>query len=159
MDLHDVRLGRQAQRRRLAARGRGRRAGARGHAQDARATRAVDPDPPSATPYADTGDAVTLTRPASADAPGYTLTIAKSPFEITTARGGQTVLATTGSTAPRTPRRASSPADTAYSATRVTSARLAGGSLTLDLPRRDPGATRRLHDHAQGRPLPAFTGR
>src|SRR3954468_4412830 len=55
----------------------------------------IDPDPASATTFAETADGLTLTRPASAGAPGYTLTIAKQPFQLTTSRGGATVPATT----------------------------------------------------------------
>src|SRR4051794_17128712 len=102
MDLHDVRLG---MRRKAVAAG----AAALLAAAAAAPARAdtlktpgdpgADPDPPGATQYADSAGAVTLTRPASADAPGYTLTVTKSPFQITTTRAGQTVLATTGTSA------------------------------------------------------------
>jgi hypothetical protein len=50
------------------------------------------PDPPAATGYRDTGAALVLTRPASRTSPGYTLTIARSPFELTTARDGRRVV-------------------------------------------------------------------
>jgi len=81
----------------------------------------IDPDPASATAFAETADAVTLTRPASAGAPGYTLTIAKQPFQLTTSRGGSTVLATTGTSDTAAAARFVS-GGTAYHATGVASA-------------------------------------
>ena len=98
----------------------------------------IDPDPASATTFAETADALTLTRPASAGAPGYTLTIAKQPFELTTSRGGATVLATTGDADTRAAARFVS-GGTSYHATGVASASWAGGVLTLDLTTDDPG--------------------
>jgi alpha-glucosidase (family GH31 glycosyl hydrolase) len=133
MDLHDVRLAVGAVCLLLAS-----AAPARADTLRTPGDPGVYPDPPSATAYADTGDAATLTRPASADAPGYTLTISKSPFEITTARGGQTVLATTGNSATSAAARFVS-GGSSYYATGVNSATWSGGVLTLDLATSDPG--------------------
>jgi alpha-glucosidase (family GH31 glycosyl hydrolase) len=96
------------------------------------------PDAPAATRFADTGTALVLTRPASRGAPGYTLTVTKAPFEITTARDGRTVLATTGDSAATAAARFVS-GGTAYYATRVNTATWRGGVLTLDLATTDPG--------------------
>jgi alpha-glucosidase (family GH31 glycosyl hydrolase) len=98
----------------------------------------TSPDPPAATGFADTGDSLVLTRPASADAPGYVLTIGKHPFELTTARGGRTVLATTGDSATTAAARFVS-GGTSYYATGVASSSWQGGVLTLDLTTSDPG--------------------
>jgi alpha-glucosidase (family GH31 glycosyl hydrolase) len=87
------------------------------------------------------GNAVTLTVPPSPGAPGYGLTVTKSPLQLTTERAGHTVLATTAATAP-----APGPFDfhTAsgwYSATAVTSVRWQAGVLGLTLATTEPGAT------------------
>jgi alpha-glucosidase (family GH31 glycosyl hydrolase) len=95
---------------------------------------------PGATRFADHGSSLALTRAASEGAPGYSVVIKTNPFEVITARHGQTVLATTGS----------SPTDaaarfvaggTSYLATKVTSARWQGGVLNLRLATTDPGVS------------------
>ena len=98
----------------------------------------TSPDPPGQTRFADSGAALTLTRGASRDAPGYTLTVAKQPFQLTTRRDGQTVLATTGDSATAAAARFVS-GGTSYYATRVNSASWKHGVLTLDLATTDPG--------------------
>jgi alpha-glucosidase (family GH31 glycosyl hydrolase) len=98
----------------------------------------ASPDPPGATSFRDTGAALTLTRRASWGAPGYTLTIAKQPFELTTKRDGQTVLATTGDSPTAAAARFVS-GGTSYYATKVNHARWRHGVLTLDLATSDPG--------------------
>ena len=98
----------------------------------------MSPDPPGQTRFADSGAALTLTRRASKDAPGYTLTVAKQPFQLTTRRDGQTVLATTGDSATAAAARFVS-GGTSYYATRVTSASWKHGVLTLDVATTDPG--------------------
>jgi alpha-glucosidase (family GH31 glycosyl hydrolase) len=141
MDLHDVRLG---MRRAAATAGAAclllgaATAPARADTLKTPGDPGVDPDPPGATQYADGAGAVTLTRPASADAPGYTLTVTKSPVQITTTRAGQTVLATTGTSATTAAARFVS-GGTSYYATGVNSATWQGGVLTLDLATSDPG--------------------
>src|SRR4051794_16831987 len=92
----------------------------------------TSPDPPGATSFRDTGGALTLTRRASWGAPGYTLTIAKQPFELTTTRDGQTVLATTGAGPTAAAARFVS-GGTSYYATRVKSADWRHGMCTLAL--------------------------
>src|SRR3954451_20645519 len=98
----------------------------------------TSPDPPAATKFADTGSALELTRGSSRGAPGYTLTVSKQPFELTTTRDGQTVLATTGHSATAAAARFFS-GGTSYYATNVKSASWQGGVLTLDLATSDPG--------------------
>ena len=98
----------------------------------------TSPDPPGQTRFADSAAALTLTRRASKDAPGYTLTVAKQPFELTTTRDGKTVLATTGASATAAAARFVS-GGTSYYATRVNSASWKHGVLTLDLATTDPG--------------------
>src|SRR4051794_6871019 len=98
----------------------------------------TSPDPPAATKFADTRSALELTRGSSRGAPGYTLTVSKQPFELTTTRDGQTVLATTGHSATAAAARFVS-GGTSYYATNVKSASWQGGVLTLDLATSDPG--------------------
>src|SRR3954454_7355566 len=97
----------------------------------------TSPDPPGQRRFADRGAALTLPRGASKDAPGYTLTIAKQPFELTTTRDGQTVLAPTGASATAAAARFVS-GGTSYYATRVKSASWKHGVLTLELATTDP---------------------
>ena len=82
--------------------------------------------------FADDGATLTLRVPTAAGAPGYTIAVAKSPFQITTQRGGGTVLQTT------TGADSSGPADfqTAAgwaTATAVQSSSWHGGVLDLTL--------------------------
>src|SRR4051812_7845936 len=98
----------------------------------------IDPDPASPPRSAEPADPLPLPRPASAGAPGYTLTIAKQPFQLTTSRGGATVLATTGTSDTTAAARFVS-GGTSYHATGVASSSWSGGVLTLDLTTDDPG--------------------
>jgi alpha-glucosidase (family GH31 glycosyl hydrolase) len=98
----------------------------------------TQPDPPGATAFAAKADSLSLSRRPAHGAPGYTLTIAKRPFEVTTTRGGKTVLATTGASASTAAVRFVSGGATYY-ATEVTSYAWHGGVLTLDLATSDPG--------------------
>jgi alpha-glucosidase (family GH31 glycosyl hydrolase) len=98
----------------------------------------IQPDPPGATAFTAKADSLTLSRRPGHGAPGYTLTIAKQPFEVTTTRGGQTVLATTGASASTAAVRFVS-GGTTYYATGVSSYAWHGGVLTLDLATTDPG--------------------
>jgi alpha-glucosidase (family GH31 glycosyl hydrolase) len=98
----------------------------------------VIPGRPGATHFADRGSSLVLTRPASDGAPGYSVVIGKNPFEVTTVRNGQTVLATTGSSASAAAARFVA-GGTSYLATEVTSEQWQGGVLTLQLATTDPG--------------------
>ena len=93
----------------------------------------------AAARFADQGASLVLTQPASNGAPGYRVVIGKHPFEVTTVRGGQTVLATTGSSPTAAPVRFVA-GGTSYLATQMTSAQWRGGVLTLHLATNDPGA-------------------
>ena len=100
----------------------------------------TSPDPPGQTRFADSAAALTLTRRASKDAPGYSVVVSKDPFEITTVRDGQTVLATSGDSA--TAAAARFVADgTSYFATSVSSSQFRGGTLSMQLATTDPGVT------------------
>ncbi|MGH3319600.1 MAG: hypothetical protein ACRDN9_05355, partial [Streptosporangiaceae bacterium] len=44
--------------------------------------------------FVDRGSALAISAPRSTSAPGYTVIVDKSPFRVTTVRGGRTVLAT-----------------------------------------------------------------
>ena len=88
----------------------------------------------------DQAGAVTLTMPPSAGAPGYSLTVTKSPLQLTTGRAGHTVLATTAAAGS-----APGPFDfhTAagwQSATSVTSVSWQSGVLGLTMATTEPGA-------------------
>ena len=102
-------------------------------------TPASPPDRPSATRFTAQQSSLVLTRPAAADgAPGYSVVIDKDPFEVTTVRDHQTVLATTGSSRTAAAVRFVA-GGTSYVATDVASARWRGGVLTLQLATTDPG--------------------
>lgn len=97
------------------------------------------------------GAAVRLTEPAAAGAPAYTVTIRKDPVQITTSRGGRTVLATTGrSASPATAPLTFTAGGSTYAASRVTGAEWAAGTLTLTMATTSPGdlITLRLTPHA-----------
>ncbi len=86
-------------------------------------------------------DALTVTVPAASGAPGYTIDITKSPFQITTERAGGTVLQTTASGTA-----GSGPADfnvgsTKATATSVQSSAWQDGALDLTLATTLPGVT------------------
>jgi alpha-glucosidase (family GH31 glycosyl hydrolase) len=86
-------------------------------------------------------DALTVTVPAASGAPGYTIDITKSPFQITTERGGGTVLQTTAAGTV-----GSGPADfnvgsTKATATSVQSSAWQDGGLDLTLATTLPGVT------------------
>jgi alpha-glucosidase (family GH31 glycosyl hydrolase) len=95
---------------------------------------------PGSTQVTQATDTITITEPAQRGSPAYTITVKKDPLQITTSRGGRTVLATTTQ-----PTSASSPpvtftvGDSTYAATRVTGSRWAQGKLTLSLATTDPG--------------------
>ena len=98
----------------------------------------IFPGRPSPTHFAARGSSLVLARPASGGAPGYRIVIGTNPFEVTTTRDGQTVLATTGSS-PRAAAARFVAGGSSYLATRVTSTRWQGGVLTLRLATTDPG--------------------
>jgi alpha-glucosidase (family GH31 glycosyl hydrolase) len=95
---------------------------------------------PGAARFADHAGSVVLTEPAAKDAPGYRIVIDESPFEITTVRDGQTVLATTGSSDTAAAARFVA-GGISYRATAVTSTQWQGGVLTLQLATTDPGVS------------------
>ena len=99
----------------------------------------------SGATFSDQGDSLTLTEAASPggganSSPGYSVVVSKDPFEITTVRDGQTVLATSGDSA--TAAAARFVADgTSYFATSVSSSQFRGGTLSMQLATTDPGVT------------------
>ncbi|HEY3630381.1 MAG TPA: TIM-barrel domain-containing protein, partial [Jatrophihabitantaceae bacterium] len=110
------------------------------HAIPADAVSAPVPAPAGPT-FSQDGGALTLREPSAAGAPGYTISIATSPFRVTTQRGGHTVLATTASGAPQT-----GPADFTTStgwatATKVAAQRWHDGVLDLTLATSQAGTT------------------
>ena len=94
--------------------------------------------------FSDQGGSLTLTEAASRggvdSSPGYSVVVTENPFEITTVRDGQTVLATSGDSATAAAARFVA-GGTAYFATSVTSSQFRGGTLTMQLATTDPGVT------------------
>ena len=113
---------------------------------------AVTASPAAAAPgagpqFQDRGSSLTLRIPAVAATPGYTIDVTKSPFQITTQRGGGTVLQTTAGVAA-----SSGPADfrTAsgwQTATAVQNADWHDGVLDLTLATTTARATVDVPDH------------
>lgn len=97
---------------------------------------------PRTTSVTETTDAITISEPAQRGAPAYTITVDKDPLQITTSRGGRTVLATTttqptsASSAPVT----FTVAGSTYAATQVTDSSWSQGKLALTLATTDPGS-------------------
>ena len=94
--------------------------------------------------FSDRGGVLTLTeaaslgRGAASSSPGYSVVVSTNPFEITTVRDGQTVLATSGDSAKAAAARFVADG-TAYYATSVTSSHYRDGVLSLQLATSDPG--------------------
>ncbi len=91
---------------------------------------------PAGVRYSDDGSVITAVVPRSGAGPGYRVRLDKQPVQLTTVRGGHTVLAST--------------ADNAFdfrgpggwvTATEVTGADWSGNALDLDLATSDPAAT------------------
>lgn len=99
-----------------------------------------------------TRDAITIAEPAHKGSPAYTIKVKTHPLQITTSRGGSTVLATTSaqSTSASTSPLTFTAGGSTYAATEVTASRWAGGRLTLTLATTDPGyhITYNLTPHA-----------
>jgi alpha-glucosidase (family GH31 glycosyl hydrolase) len=96
---------------------------------------------PGGPVFDDRGQTATLTVPGGAEAPGYTIVVAKSPFRVTAQRAGRTVLQTTAGTAG-----SSGPVDFQtvagwQTATAVQSAAWQGGVLDLTLATTAAGLT------------------
>ena len=109
------------------------------HASEGRATHTSH----GGATFSDQGGSLTLTEAASRgdganSSPGYSVVVSKNPFEITTVRDGQTVLATSGDSATAAAARFVA-GGTSYFATSVTSSQFRGGVLSLQLATTDPG--------------------
>lgn len=98
--------------------------------------------PRADTRFEDAGDSIRLTVSATAKSPGYTVVVAKSPFQITTLRDRKTVLQTTaGVSASSGPAVFQTAPGSWATATSVVGARWHEGVLTLTLATTASGST------------------
>lgn len=96
---------------------------------------------PSQPDASESDGGVELTVPATSTSPGYQVTVARSPFQITTTRGDEVVLQTTGTDPPAFDFRV--PSGT-VGATDVTGSSWREGVLALDVATDTPGYTVRV---------------
>jgi alpha-glucosidase (family GH31 glycosyl hydrolase) len=99
------------------------------------------PSVTAAPVFQQTADTLQIRQPATSDAPGYTVVVQRAPFQITTERGGTTVLQTTADSAGRTGPAAFRTADGWASATAVQDWTWNDGVLDMTLATSNAGNT------------------